>query len=225
MRPIERGESPSVFKKYSDARDPLINRIGDFCSYCENALHSEIDIEHVQPKSLVARLAKDWSNFLLACGYCNSTKGARRIVLADYLWPDTDCTFLAFEYRTDLPPSVAGGLPMPLRTIAQRTLELTGLDRVPGHPQYSPRDRRWIKRREVWGVALDALAKLKASDTQDVRLLILNLALSRGFFSVWMTVFQDHPDMLRLFIGNFPGTAPSCFDAEGKAKPRPGGKI
>lgn len=235
MRPIERGPAPDPFSNYAQARDPLVRRIGDYCSYCENALHADIDVEHVRPKSRTPRAETEWSNFLLACGYCNSVKGSRPLDPADYLWPDTDNTFLAFEYVVDLPPSVAGspsigsqspGTPSAdLRAAALRTLALTGLDRGPGHPRLSPRDRRWIKRREAWGVALLAFRHLRTFDTPQLRDQIVITALSRGFFSVWMTVFQDDPDMRRRFVRGFPGTAPNCFDAEGRAVPRPGGKV
>jgi hypothetical protein len=59
VRPVVRGEVPTdsndepvVYADYKDARDDLIARMGDFCSYCEVALHSRVDVEHVVPKSL-----------------------------------------------------------------------------------------------------------------------------------------------------------------------------
>jgi hypothetical protein len=54
---------------------------------------------------------------------------------------------------------------------------------------------------------------------------IVSNAQGRGFFSVWMTVFKDDPDMLNRFINAFPGTCTDCFDVEGKAILRPGGRI
>ena len=57
MRPVNRGEWPKAadgnnipFADYSAARDDLIRRIGDYCSYCEVCLHSSIAVEHVRPK-------------------------------------------------------------------------------------------------------------------------------------------------------------------------------
>jgi hypothetical protein len=50
-------------------------------------------------------------------------------------------------------------------------------------------------------------------------------AVDKGFFSVWMTVFKDDPDMLNRFIAAFPGTCADCFDVQGKAISRPGGRI
>lgn len=120
MRPVERGLDPNPFQDYKDARDPLIQRIGDYCSYCENALHSEIDVEHVQPKSRPPYASLVWTNFLLACGYCNSVKGDNPVAIADFFWPDADNTYRAFKYDLDRPPSVADGLTPAQQTIAQK---------------------------------------------------------------------------------------------------------
>jgi hypothetical protein len=54
--------------------------------------------------------------------------------------------------------------------------------------------------------------------------IVLN-AQGRGFFSVWMTVFKNDPDMLNRLINAFPGTSGDCFDHEGKAIHRPKGRI
>ena len=57
MRPVNRGAWPTdaagtniPYAHYSEARDDLISRIGDYCSYCEVCLHSSIAVEHVRPK-------------------------------------------------------------------------------------------------------------------------------------------------------------------------------
>jgi uncharacterized protein (TIGR02646 family) len=231
MRPVHRGDAPLdadgnavEFGEYKEARDPLIARIGDFCSYCEIVLHSTIHVEHVRPKSRRPDLALQWSDFLLACDSCNSTKGDEDVVLADYFWPDTDNTARPFVYETDAPPKMAGGLSAADAATAVRTVELTGLDRVPGHPRFSDRDRRWFKRREVWGIALLALRRLEANDTGENRLWIGQLAISRGFWSVWMAVFRDHVEMRQILLSWFAGTARDCFDANTNLVPRYGGK-
>jgi uncharacterized protein (TIGR02646 family) len=114
LRPVVRGDAPVVaagnpivYTDYKQARDALIARMGDYCSYCEVALHSDIDVEHVLPKSLNPDLELEWSNFLLACGNCNSIKGGQTITLADYYWPDLDNTLRAFLYEQDEPPQVS----------------------------------------------------------------------------------------------------------------------
>lgn len=232
MRPVERGDTPTdgdgrpiEFGEYADARDPLIDRIGDYCSYCEVALHSSVHVEHVRPKSRHQELEKQWTNLLLACDYCNPTKGDTDVVLDEYFWPDRDNTARAFRYDCDQPPCVAHGLTAEQIAKAARTLELTGLDRVPGHPRISDRDRRWLKRQEVWGVALNELKNLRENDTPQLRMSIVHVALSRGFWSVWMQVFSDDADMRRRLINSFAGTAKNCFDHNTVALPRPGGRV
>lgn len=231
MRPVERGGRPTdqdgtpvIFAHYRDARDALIGRIGDYCSYCEVCLHGSIHVEHVQPKTPQPALKREWTNFLLACDSCNSVKGGDDLKLDDYFWPDRDNTARAFVYDHDQPPRVAPELSPQQRAVAQRTVELTGLDRVPGHPETSDRDRRWKKRLDVWGVAISARACLVRSDTPDVRLWILHTAISRGHWSVWMQVFHDDLEMRRDLIAWFPGTAARCFDGETRPIPRPGGR-
>lgn len=232
MRPVERGDVPRdssgaeiLFNEYGDARDPLIGRIGDYCSYCEVALHSSVHVEHVQPKSKRGHLEKTWSNFLLACDYCNPTKGAADVVQGDYFWPDRDNTARAFDYVSDRAPQVAGGLSDPQKTMAQATLELTGIDREPGHAQLTERDRRWLKRRQAWGIALLERRKISESDTPQQRDSAVHVAISRGFWSVWMQVFHDDLDMRRRLIAAFPGTAQNCFDGHTAYIQRPGGNI
>lgn len=48
--------------------------------------------------------------------------------------------------------------------------------------------------------------------------LIVELMLASGFFSVWMTVFNDYSRMKNLFIDSISGTRESgCFDDNGDA--------
>lgn len=228
MRPVERGptprdehDQPRVYPTYGVAREDLIDRIGAYCSYCEMAI-SVPAVEHVQPKSLNPALETAWDNFLLGCPSCNSIKGAQDVQATEYLWPDIDNTFRAFRYDHDLPPRSLDALSDELRIKAQRTLELMGLDRVPGHARLSPQDRRWRERKIAWGVALRMYRNLSASDTEEMRETIAILAREKGFFSVWMTVFQTDSDMKQRFIRMFTGTARDCFDEHGNPIRRPG---
>ena len=231
MRPVERGEMPKdgagneiVFKEHGDARKYLKAEIGEFCSYCETGLHSVIAVEHIYPKAeeLYPERALFWTNFLLSCTYCNSIKGTTDPDLQDYYWPHRDNTARPFIYRLDLAPRVADGLSQDQRQIAQSTLELTGLDREPGHPDLSPLDPRWNKRREAWGVALRLLQKLRAGKID--RESVLHNAISRGFWSVWMEVFKEDIEMRRLLISSFKVPA-SCFNVQTQPLPRPEGLI
>jgi hypothetical protein len=232
MRPVNRGALPVRadgtsydFKKHTEARDHLIDRIGDYCSYCENILSSDADVEHVQPKTVQGGrpdLALSWENFLLACKYCNRAKWQTIVALDDCFWPDRDNSFRAFVYEHNNVPKPDGRLPGREFAIAQRTLGLTGLDRVPGHPDFSHRDRRFLKRKEAWGVAILTLQQYRAKTTSPASVLLT--AVSRGFFSIWMAVFSEHAEILRLLIAGFKA-ADDCFDADGAPVARPGGLL
>ncbi|MBD9357533.1 HNH endonuclease [Methylomonas albis] len=234
MRPVNRGdipkdnnEAPIIFTEYSDARDALISRIGDYCSYCESPLLAPA-VEHIQPKSKEPALEKDWNNFLLACTFCNSVKKDKPINTANfhsYFWADADNTFRAFIYEKDRSPQIDPSLTHAQQQIACETLGLTGLDREPSHPFLTKKDRRWIKRNEAWMKAETAKNNLDQQPTDLMRRQIIDTATSTGFWSVWMTVFVDDIDMRSLLIEAFPNTCPSCFDSTTQTIQRPGGQI
>jgi uncharacterized protein (TIGR02646 family) len=234
MRPVNRGDCPTDnkgcpnnFKEYGDARDDLIERIGDYCSYCESPLLAPA-VEHIRPKSKEAALEKTWSNFLLACTFCNSVKSVKTVnagSLNEYFWADTDNTFRAFIYVKDRSPQIDTSLNATNQQIARNTLELTGLDREPLHPLLTKKDRRWIKRKEAWGKAETAKANLNEQSTEFMRRQIEDTATSTGFWSVWMTIFQDDTDMRHRLIEAFQGTCEECFDEDTHPVQRDGGKI
>lgn len=234
MRPVNRGDSPTdkdgiqiEFKDYGDARDDLIKRIGDYCSYCESPLLAPA-IEHIQPKSKEAALENDWGNFLLACTYCNSIKKDKEISVSnlnDYFWPDCDNTFRAFIYEKDRSPQIDTSLNPRNQQLAGNTLGLTGIDREPTHPQLSKKDRRWKKRIEAWEKAERAKIHLSQNSTIQMRIQIIDTATGTGFWSVWMTVFQGDSDMRRRLIEAFQGTCVTCFDQNIQSIHRPGGNI
>jgi hypothetical protein len=236
MRPVIRGSIPTsnghllVFTHYRQARDPLIARIGDYCSYCEMPCNEGPDVEHVRPKGGEVgnpHLELVWENFLLGCCYCNSIKGHKAVNLSDFFWPDRDNTFRPFRYERDRVPQLVPGMHQKDKLRAQRTLTLTGLDREPGHPTLSDRDTRWIKRREAWGKALVARERLTRVPSKEMRDQIVDTATSTGFFSVWMAVFEDAINLRKLFLEAFPGTSGigESFDANTNPVPRPEGAI
>jgi uncharacterized protein (TIGR02646 family) len=234
MRPVERGNipvdkngNPISFKVHGDTRDYLIERLGDYCSYCESPLLSP-DVEHIQPKISVPELTLAWTNFLLACIYCNRIKNKKTINsnnLHDYFWADIDNTFRAFIYELDLPPQISPHLNLQQRKAAQNTLELTGLDRDNFHKKCTEKDRRWIKRKEAWDDALSVKEDLINNPSEEMQKTIIRLAKAKGFWSVWMTVFQDDMDMRHRLINAFKGTSQTCFDANTQPIHRAGGQI
>ena len=58
---------------YGFSRPGLIDRLGPFCSYCEQPVE-RLEVEHVLPKARFRSLSLSWSNFLLACKSCNTRK-------------------------------------------------------------------------------------------------------------------------------------------------------
>jgi hypothetical protein len=226
MRPVIKWDWPQVngsnkqYSPYGTAKEDLITNLGPYCSFCgERGYFSALDVEHVQPKNYVeggvkvyAHLEEDWNNFLLGCKNCNPIKGDKKVEPQTHLLPHLDNTFLCFEYLEGGLVRVNPALDNQTKVKAEATLELVGLDRCPGHPMLSDKDKRWFRRLEVWLKAERYLGKYRsgATDLEDV----IEIARSNGFWSVWMTVFRDESVVRRALINEFPGTRRSCFDPE-----------
>ena len=220
MRPIDRGPAPRVHTRYGDAIGDLAERLGRFCSYCERRLPTNLAVEHMAPKSVHEERELDWDNFLLGCVNCNSVKGDEDVPDGDVLWPDRHNTMLAIEYSSGGFVRVAGELGDELSRRARGLVDLVGLDRhvTEGWPEPSPRDRRWEQRDEAWATAAKCRSDFEASGESDAALrLVLEVARYCGFFSVWMTVFDEFSAVKRALIEEFPGTARACFDHAGDA--------
>lgn len=233
MRPIIRGnvpqdattKSPIKFTDHKEARPHLIENIGSYCSYCERRLDTGLDVEHIKYKDKHKRLKLRWENFLLSCKNCNSCKSTNDVKLYDYYWCYRDNTALAFEYLEGGIIKENSKLTPEQQTRAKNTINLTRLDRRPGHQGYKGNDVLWNQRREVWDIAQDSLKDLNAQDTEGLRRSIVNIAKGRGFWSIWMTVFRDDKDMLKRFVEDFPGTCQECFDENFNPVHRPGGAL
>lgn len=229
MRPVDRGECPTeddgslrIYSTYAKARRDLIDRMGQYCSYCNQKLPASLAVEHVQPKSLVPEMALEWENFLLGCTNCNSTKGNKPVDLDDYLWPDIHNTNMAFKYTDDGEIHVNQALNGQLRQKAQNLLDLVGLQRYEDSPTAS--DRRWKNRKDAFEKAKLALELyLKAFDkgAGDAFADALGLwASDNGFFSIWLQTFNAYPSVRKKIIESFKGTAPDAFDADTASIPR-----
>lgn len=230
MRPVDKGRDQGVFKQHRDAQQPLVTQIGEYCSYCERWIASAIHVEHKRPQFDYPNEKLLWANSLLSCSNCNSGKGSGKLELVDYLWPDTDNTFLAFCYDSEGRIFVSSSLPENLKAKAYRTWKMLGLN---CHPDESPagfdeptdKDKRWLHRRQAWQKALRQKQGLAVLDTTERRDIIAETAAERGMFSVWMTVFNDDPDIRKRLIRRFTGTATDCFDEESNPISRLGGQL
>lgn len=215
MRPVDRGSAPGDYAQYEDAKADLVSRLGLFCCYCERPIKTLLAVEHVLPKVLRPDLERDWTNFLLACTNCNSTKGDRPVDRAELILPDQDNSIRAFEYAWTGTVKPATHLGQTVAENAARLLWMTGLDKFPDEldgVEYVAALERWQQRSDAWKLAEIQKREITENDSEALRRSTARIALEAGFFSVWMTVFADDADMRRRFIEIFPGTARDCFD-------------
>jgi hypothetical protein len=70
-----------------------------------------------------------------------------------------------------------------------------------------------------------ARGDLETNDSPEMRRSILQTAIARGHWSIWMQVFQDDVAMRAQLNQWFQGTARDCFDAETRPIGRAGGLI
>lgn len=235
MRPVERGlhpvdgsGNPVIYSEYSRARRDLIDRLGEYCSYCEVRLAASLAVEHIEPKTLNPHLELIWSNFLLACTNCNSTKGHKPVVIADYVWPHLDNSFQYFSYLITGHVKISSGLSTTAEGRAQKMIDLVGLDRIiprAGTIAYNEAsDRRFENRFECFVTAQEVKNELEtAPDSAKPYIIneIIRLAIFRGFWSVWMTVFHDKEEIKLRLIDEMTGTCKTCFNDQGNPIDRP----
>lgn len=221
MRPVARGACPAdeagtkrIFAEYGHARPHLIERMGDYCSFCEMQLSAALAVEHIRHKDGNPTLEREWENFLLACPSCNGTKGTKVDSAQDVacrLWPHVDRTFDVYAYESDGRVSLVPLSDASLARRAEATEAMVGLTRQPGDGLTAEQikrgsDNRWKKRREAGDEAITARTDLLEADTEVMRRKILAIARARGFWSVWMTVFRDDPRMQEDLCAAFRGT-------------------
>lgn len=206
------------YKPYQLAKDPLCMNIGEYCSYCEHPIdYRDLEVEHIQAKSLYPQKTYDWDNFLLSCSTCNGrdNKSSKNVMIGHCHLPHLNNTFLSLWY-------LDGGVVIANPTLnglsrinAENLLKLVGLDKSP--MKSSKSDKRWKKRLELWNIATRYLNKyINGEVSVDV---IIDLAKAEGHWSIWFTVFANHNQVLERLISDFPGTAADCFDANNHYRP------
>lgn len=221
MRPVNKGNSPKdssgneiQFKDYKQARRYLIDRIGEYCSYCERKIVASLAVEHVQPKLPNPTLALSWSNFLLACTNCNSTKGKINTGLNDYFWADKYNTYRVFDYSDSGKVIISNNIKN-VTSIkkARSSIKLVGLDKIPpnkGTVEWEEAyDRRFEHRIQAFKLAQDYEKKYSAA-TLEIRLILLpyikDIVVFEGFWSIWMRAFENFPEVQKELIFSFKGT-------------------
>jgi hypothetical protein len=229
LRPVDRGTAPRTYNAYGDAIDDLRGRLGPYCSYCERRIPVSLAVEHISPKKLDPALRNSWDNFLLACANCNSAKGEKPTQGIECLWPDRDNTLSALSYTDGGFVSLHPALDPNLHNHAQNLLGLVELQRHGAIPGNTPArgDRRWLDREQTFSLALKCkqdFDSLELTARPAYQELLLQAALAWGFFSCWLTVFQDHAEICTRLIAAMSGTAVDSFDGDGRPTPRPGGR-
>jgi hypothetical protein len=221
MRPVIRGTAPNNYSHWGQARNDLAAKIGWYCSYCEMGVTNMIEVEHIVPRDHQGA-PLDWNNFLLSCKYCNTVKSNNNVGTDGYVWPDRDNTDLTFNYsQLNVIEPVNNGV----RTEAQATIDLMGLDRRPGgRRRPTQADSRWIHRLEAWLAARRSLKNWNGTPSPAMADQIALTAKGHGFYSVWMNVFKDIPDVLDAIRNEFPNTY-NNIDVSGTRILRAGGII
>ncbi|WP_431049645.1 HNH endonuclease [Roseateles sp. L2-2] len=211
MRSVQKGDHPVqengerfVFRPYINAAPHLKERLGRYCSFCERFVPTALAVEHKLPKLHYGHLEFEWTNFLLACPNCNSTKLTHEVTGVESMFPDTHDTFRAIEYLRSGRIQARDTLAANDLAAAKALLHLVGLSKEPR--ELSVADDRWKDRMELWRLAEDSLRCLRKMDTPEMRELIVGYAKGKGGFSIWMAVFAEEPAMQAAFVEAFPGT-------------------
>lgn len=183
----------------------LIEAIGSYCSYCERPGYSAaLDVEHMRDKYTHPKRMFLWRNFLLGCKNCNPVKGNKSIL--NMYFPTISNTYDIFIYDNLGHVSINTTLltTQTEQNKAQRLIDLIGLDRIPGHPNFSKKDTRWSDRKDVYLLAEKYLPKYQANEI-DVET-VIDLAKAKGFWSIWMSVFSGEAAIIQKLKSDFPGT-------------------
>lgn len=238
MRPVIKSirySAPNVpleVAHWREAKEELTNEMGNFCSYCgKYNSRSALQVEHIYGKKCVdaagnlkyTHLQNRWDNFLLACVNCNSVKNSKDIAVSDPYLPHLNNLLHYIEI-------LAGGIVQIKPDVTGRDLirtkafiDLIGLDRIPGHPEYSNMDDRWDSRMKVADIAERQRFKYTQQAT-DIET-IIDLAAATGYFNIWYTTFHAVEEVKHALINGaaFPGTDIQSFDPQNRyaTLPRP----
>ena len=226
MRPVDKGYAPRAYTDYGQARHDLAEKIGYYCSYCEMKVLQSIEVEHILPQNKGGAVL-DWDNFLLSCKYCNTVKLDRNSNITDYFWPDRDNTDLVFDYLEGDGIKPKSTLKAEFKPIAEKTINLTGLDRIPsGKNEPTKADTRWRSRQQQWDIAKESFVRWQKAPIQEMAELIALTSLG-GHYSIWMKVFEAEKVVLDEIdkVYKIKCALFKQLDNEGKREIRPGGLI
>ncbi|OEF86136.1 MULTISPECIES: HNH endonuclease [Vibrio] len=215
MRPLNKSTrafppQKLVYKPYGSSKNELIQAIGHYCSYCEIYVpFASLEVEHVRDKNTHTKRTYLWRNFVLACKNCNTIKSQKPVT--SMYFPTVHNTFEIFTYNSSGQVKLNTTLLSDIneQTKATNLIKLVGLDRVPGHRDLSDKDKRWEERMRTWELAERYLKKFIANKADEET--IIDLAKIRGGWSIWMSVFENHPSIKTELINQFNGTQTKYF--------------
>jgi hypothetical protein len=138
----------------------------------------------------------------------------------EFLWPDRYNTALAYTYDYGVPKVHETLLETvdPSGDILNKAQNLFELVKLDNQPKLGEKDRRARQRNKVFTQARDSLADYLESKNEAMLRQIIRTAVSAGFFSVWMNVFRDEPEVLKALIDAFPGTVKTFYNENGSPK-------
>lgn len=212
MRPVNRGLIPKnedgtdkVYTSYGQAKDDLRKRLS---SFCEMNIDNQPDIEHVSPKSKNSDLEKEWNNFFLGCKTCNIIKDDKNENRNGFVFPDTHNTSFLYEYSNS-GITVKDSLLEDIKLLATATFDLVELNR--DTDTTGRIDDRKLARNNSWNKAQEAFKDFLELPNNEA--MIRQTARScNGFFSMWVQIFQNYPEVKKAILENVNGTALECYD-------------
>lgn len=104
-------------------------------------------------------------------------------------------------------------LTKPYKDIGWYTVEKGGgyfvdIAKIEHYKQYDMR----VRAQEAWEMAERARTRLARCNNDDMKDQIIETVQAKGYWSIWMTVFENDPDVLQRLINAMPGTSQQCFD-------------
>lgn len=223
---------------YSMWKADLEERIGMYCTYCGIPLTHSPQVEHVAPihpiAGATAGALTDWDNMVLACQPCNGKNGKsnKPYTKALHYRPMDHNTLIPFENVEDTTNKGHMIVQVAKKRLtnaqinkAEATLSLFNWDNVDTRPNKTDfrSSFRW-QAKKVALAAFDNYIMCKSSPTFDQTIAAKNAAtaaITTGFFSVWVEVFFNEPEVLKWLIHSdiFPNTHQGSFDLNNTFQP------
>lgn len=219
MRPISKGRPSKIYKEYGDAKPDLYLRLGLQCCYCEQHVKLEnIAVEHIFPKEKHSECRLLWSNFLLTCTLCNSTKKDADIFynnVNDYIFPDRDDTYKRIVYKKEM-----GFQPTANRQYidyqrAQNTIDLYIKKSARPTRKHlfivTERASRWKKEGDDAEENREIYLSFIDQEKRNRYLNQIKKSANDSCWSIWMHAFEDIPEVKETILYALPNTAIEYF--------------